>query len=112
MDLIGIYVFGTGWRPPTYRQTFCCVASTRTWLNQMETRAVEEENAYFRKIVAAFRNYKRHALTAVDRKQEQWRMLPAEHRKCTQSYLQKLDYIRFYIESNALFISQIVPNVT
>jgi hypothetical protein len=72
--------------------------------------AVEQENIYFRKIIAAFRNYRRHSLAVVERKRRGWQQLSAEDRKRTPFFLAKLDFIRFYIEGNAFFISQFVPN--
>jgi hypothetical protein len=71
---------------------------------------VEEEENYFRRIVAAYRRYKQHALFLLQRKQRQFSRLPESHKKLLKKHGRKLDFIASTcIEQNATLIRAIVP---
>lgn len=73
----------------------------------------EEERLHFQKVVNAFRLYKRHALTTVEKRERYMKELPVEHQKMLDKhgYKELLTKIRAAVEENGQIVGLIISDV-
>jgi carnosine N-methyltransferase len=71
---------------------------------------MDEEQAYFQKVLDAYRYYAKHARILVQQKTEQWNRLDIAYRQLIPEYDGKLERLRGCSEANAQFIGYLVPS--
>jgi len=77
------------------------------------TKAELEEKLHFKKVVNAFRSYKKYSVAAIHRREDYINKLPADHQKLLrgQGYQDVLDDMKQAVEKNAGVVQDILNDV-